>query len=297
VRTLPPVLPPGQTGQDTAPLAPAVNATSRRALWRKDRQAMLVAEFLASDEAEDLSDREAASRCADHIVEYGCDRDFGRPLRVSPAKAETFLLDYLPRKVVLSKADQEAMPHVLLAWVRWAGAKCGLTEQAIAATLDAVFDAMRTFPSVYRDPASFGLEPDMVGRLLPDGDLEALARRVFAFPLLRGTYRGSDLGTLDPARQSDRRMLLAADHDDADARHGRGERDANSEHVDRHIGLADRLWRGDPPELWEAAQRLLDLGEDRHEVLHVLMETVRAAGPRESDIAAALADLPPDLPG
>jgi hypothetical protein len=156
---------------------------------------------------------------------------------------------------------------------------------------------MRTFPSVYRDPASFGLEPDMVSRLLPDGDLEALARRVFAFPLLRGSYRGTDLATLDPSRHGDRRKLLAADHDDADAAHGRGERDANSEHIDKHIALADRLWRGDPPELWDAAQRLLDLGEDRHEVLHVLINTVRSAGPRDSDIAAALADLPPEEPG
>ncbi|HTA01909.1 MAG TPA: hypothetical protein VK802_16110 [Streptosporangiaceae bacterium] len=297
VRTLPPVLAAGQVSQEAVPVAPAVNAVGRRAVWRKDRRAMLVAEFLASDDAEDLSDRQAASRCADHIVDYGCDRDFGRPLRVSPAKAETFLLDWLPRKVVLSKADQEAMPHVLLAWVRWAGARSGLDGTAVAATLEAVFDAMRTFPSVYRDPASFGLEPDMVSRLLPDGDLEALARRVFAFPLLRGSYRGTDLATLGPATNSDRRTLLAADHDDADARHGRGERDATSEHMDRHIMLADRLWRGDPPELWDAAQRLLDLGEDRHEVLHVLIETVRSAGPRETDIAAALADLPPEEPG
>jgi hypothetical protein len=295
VRTLPPVLPAGTASQEAVPAAPAVNAASRRTLWRKDRRAMLVAEFLASDEAEDLSDRQAASRCADHIVEYGCERDFGRPLRVSPAKAETFLLDWLPRKVVLSKADQDAMPHVLLAWVRWAGARSGLHEAAVAATQDAVFDSMRTFPSVYRDPASFGLEPDMVTRLLPDGDLEALARRVFAFPLLRGSYRGTDLGTLDPSRHTDRRTLLAADHDDADAMHGRGERDANSEHIERHIALADRLWRGDPPELWDAAQRLLDLGEDRHEVLHILIETVRSAGPRDADIAAALADLPPEV--
>jgi hypothetical protein len=297
VRTLPPVLPPGTAGLDVVPAAPAVNATSKRALWRRDRRAMLVAEFLASDEAEDLSDRQAASRCADHIVEYGCDRDFGRPLRVSPAKAETFLLEWLPRKVVLSKADQEAMPHVLLAWVRWAGPRSGLTEVAVAATQDAVFESMRAFPNVYRDPASFGLEPDMVSRLLPDGDLEALARRVFAFPLLRGSFRGTDLATLDPGVQGDRRTLLAADHDDADAMHERGERHAASEHVDRHIALSDRLWNGDPPELWEAAQRLLDLGEDRHEVLHILIETVRSAGPRESDIAAALADLPPEERG
>ncbi|HSR87301.1 MAG TPA: hypothetical protein VLM11_24235 [Streptosporangiaceae bacterium] len=297
VRTLPPVQPAGVPSQPAVPIAPAVNAATRRALWRKDRRAMLVAEFLASDEAEDLSDRQAASRCADHIVDYGCDRDFGRPLRVSPAKAETFLLDWLPRKVVLSKSDQEAMPHVLLAWVRWAGARSGLDEAAIATTLDAVIDAMRTFPSVYRDPASLGLGPDMVARLLPDGDLEALARRVFAFPLLRGSYRGTDLATLDPSRHADRRKLLAADHDDADAAHGRGERDANSEHIDRHIALADRLWRGDPPELWDAAQRMLDLGEGRHEVLHLLIDTVRSAGARDRDIAAALADLPPEEHG
>jgi len=297
VRTLPPVLPAGTASLGSTPDAPAITAPARRAQWRKDRRAMLVAEFLASDEAEDLSDREAASRCADHIVEYGCDRDFGRPLRVSPAKAETFLLDWLPRKVVLSRADQEAMPHVLLAWVRWAGAKSGLDDSAMAATLEAVFEGMRTFGSVYRDPASLGLEADMVARLLPDGDLEALARRVFAFPLLRGSYRGINLSALGPSLAADRRTLLAADHDDAGLHHADAAYRVSPEHLDKHVMLADRLWRGDPPELWEAAQRLLDLGEDRHEVLHLLIETIRSAGPREADIAAALASLPPEEPG
>ena len=297
VRTLPPVLPAGTASLGSAPAAPAINAPARRAQWRKDRQAMLVAEFLASDEAEDLSDREAASRCADHIVAYGCDRDFGRPLRVSPAKAEMFLLDWLPRKVVLCRADQEAMPHVLLAWVRWASAKSGLADSALTATLDAVFEGMRRFPTVYRDPASFGLEADMVARLLPDGDLEALARRVFAFPLLRGSYRGINLATLGPSVAADRRTLLAADHEDAGPQHADAAYRVSSEHLEGHLTLADRLWRGDPPELWEAAQRLLDLGEDRHEVLHLLIETIRSAGPREADIAAALASLPPSEPG
>jgi hypothetical protein len=292
VRTLPPALPKG-----SASLLPAQAATSsmaaatRRPVWRKDRRAMLIAEFLSSDEAEDLSDREAASRCADHIVEYGCERDFGRPLRMSPAKAEAFLLDWLPRKVMLSPGEQDAMPHVLLAWVRWATARAGLSRDGVTATLDAVFDAMRAFPNVYRDPASFGLEPALVARLLPDGDLEALARRAFAFPLLRGTYHGIDLGGLDPARAADRRSLLAADHEDQFGP------PVTDQHLDRHIALADRLWRDDPPELWDAAQRLLDLGEDRHSVLHALMNAIRAAGEDENDIATALADLPPEEPG
>jgi hypothetical protein len=147
---------------------------------------------------------------------------------------------------------------------------------------------------VYRDPASFGLEPHMVERLLPDGDMEALARRVFAFPLLRGGYHGTDLATLNPAAAADRRTLMAADHDDAATSHTDTAYHISTEHLERHIALADRLWRGDPPELWEAAQRLLDLGEDRHEVLHALMDTIASAGPAETDIAAALSCLPPE---
>jgi hypothetical protein len=289
VRTLPPALARSTASQAAGPVGvPA--AASRRQGWRRDRRAMLVVEFLASDEAEDLSDREAASRCTDHIVDYGCDNDFGRPLRMSPAKVETFLLDWLPRKVMLSPAEQHAMPHVLAAWVRWAGRKSGLEAAAVSKTLDAVFDSMGTFTRVYHDPASFGLEPGLVARLLPDHDLEALPRRAFAFPLLQGTYRGTDLGALDPAKPEDRRTLLAADHGEPPG-HGSGD------HIDRHLALADRLWRGDPPELWEAAQRLLDLGEDRHEVVHTLMTAIRIAGENENDIAVALSYLPPEEPG
>ena len=252
---------------------------------------MLIAEFLASDEAEDLSDIKAASRCADHIVDYGCDQDFGRPLRVSPAKAETFLLDWLPRKVMLSPAEQHAMPHVLIAWARWAGAKSGLDIAAITKTLDAVFDAISTFTSVYRDPASFGIEPGLVGRLLPDRDLEALPRRAFAFGVLEGTFRGTDLSSLDPASPHDRRLLLAADHDDPAG----GQ--ASAEHLDQHAALAERLWHGNPPELWDAAQRLLDRGMPRHDVVHALIQAIESAGRDDRAIRLALARLPADPPG
>jgi hypothetical protein len=247
---------------------------------------MLIAEFLASDEAEDLSDRGAASKCADHIVSYGCEQDFGRPLRMSPAKAETFLLDWLPRKIMLWPAEQHAMPHVLAAWVRWSGRRRGLGTEAVSQTLDAVFGAMGTFTQVYRDPASFGLDTRLVGRLLPDADLEALPRRAFAFPVLRGHYQGIDLGLLDPAQPEARRTLLAADHDDA---HGRP---ATDQHIRRHLVLSDRLWRGDPPELWEAAQRLLDRGENKHAVQHTLMYLIRDVGNDTAKLTDELGDLP-----
>jgi hypothetical protein len=261
-------------------------AAARRQAWSSDRRAMLVVEFLASDEAEDLSDRQAASRCADHVISYGCDQDFGRPLRVSPAKAETFLLDWLPRKIMLSAAEQHAMPHVLVAWCRWAGKRRGMWQEAISQTLDAIFAAMGTFGQVYRDPSTFGLDPALVARLLPDSDLEALPRRAFAFPVLQGRYDGVDLATLNPATPEARHTLLAADHNDANGRPTSGQ------HLGRHLTLSDRLWRGDPPELWEAAQRMLDRGEDRHAVQHTLMYVIRDAGDDPARLAADLAKLP-----
>ncbi|HEY3906328.1 MAG TPA: hypothetical protein VGM14_20625 [Streptosporangiaceae bacterium] len=282
IRTLPPT-----STKVTALSEPAV-LVGRRTTWRSDRRGMLAAEFLASDEAEDLSDLEAASRCTDRIVDYGCDQDFGRPLRVSPAKMETFLLDWLPRKVMLTRSEQQAMPHVLLAWARWAGSKSGLDTAAIGKTLDAVFDSMSAFSKVYRDPSSFGLQPGLVARLLPDRDLEALPRRAFAFGVLDGTFDGTNLGLLDPADHKDRRILMAADHD------GRSGKSATGEHLAEHLALTDRLWRGDPPELWEAAQRLLDLGLDRHDVVHALMDAVGTAGPDQNAIRLALANLPPE---
>jgi hypothetical protein len=255
-------------------------------VWSSDRRATLAAEFLASDEAEGLSDRKAASRCTDHIIGYGCDQDFGRPLRVSSAKVETFLLDWLPRKIMLSPAEQHAMPHVLAAWSRWAGKRRGMAPEVIDDVQDAVFAAMGTFSRVYRDPAAFGLDEELVARLLPDADLEALPRRAFAFPVLQGHYGGVDLRTLDPADPQGRRLLLAADHNDANGR------PTSEQHLRRHLVLSDRLWRGDPPELWEAAQRMLDRGEDRHAVQHTLMYVVRDAGDDPARLAAELAKLP-----
>ncbi len=260
----------------------------KRPAWSTERRALLAAEFLASDEAEELSDLQAASRIADLIIDFGCDQDSGRPMRMSPAKVQNFMLGWLPRKVLLSVADQNAMPHAVDAWIRWSGRKRGLSDAAIGQTLDVLFDSMTTFSRIYRDPAEFGLDEKLVARLLPDSDLEALPRRAFAFPILQGKHGGVDLSKLDPADPADRRLLLAADHD---TRTGSPSAAGVGRHIDRHLALADRLWRGSPPALWDAAQRLLDTGEDRHMVLHALMDVLDAAGKDEAALEVALREL------
>lgn len=270
------------------PAASRPARTRRERGWTPERRALIAAEFLASDEAEDLSDREAASRCADRLIDFGCDQDSGKPLRMSPVKVQNFMLSWLPRKVMLSVAEQNAMPHVVDAWIRWAGRRRGLSDAAIGQTLDTLYESMATFSRIYRDPSEFGLDPTLVARLLPDSDLEALPRRAFAFPLLVGRHGGVDLGKLNPADPADRRLLLAADHD---TRTGSPSAAGVGRHIDRHLALADRLWRGSPPALWDAAQRLLDTGEDRHMVLHSLMDVLDAAGADEAALEVALREL------
>ena len=268
---------------------PVVVRTSRaKKQWSSERRALLAAEFLASDEAEDLSDRQAASRCADLIIDFGCEADSGRPQRMSPVKVQNFMLTHLPRKVLLSVADQNAMPHVVDAWIRWSGRKRGQSGLTVSMMLDTLYDSMATFSRIYRDPSEFGLDEKLVARLLPDSNLEALPRRAFAFPVLEGKHGGVDLSKLDPADPADRRLLLGADHD---TRTGSPSAAGVGRHIDRHLALADRLWRGSPPALWDAAQRLLDTGEDRHMVLHALMDVLDAACGDEASLESALREL------
>ena len=101
---------------------------------------------------------------------------------MSPAKVQNFMLGWLPRKVLLSVADQNAMPHVVGAWIRWSGRIRGLSDAAVGQTLDTLFDSMATFSRIYRDPAEFGLDEKLVARLLPDSDLEALPQARVRLP-------------------------------------------------------------------------------------------------------------------
>src|SRR2546430_16554051 len=81
---------------------------------------------------------------------------------MSPTKVETFLLGWLPRKVMLAFAEQDAMPHVLGAWVRWAGRRRGLSEAAITDSLEAVFNSLGTLPLASGAPPGFDMATSLV---------------------------------------------------------------------------------------------------------------------------------------
>jgi Domain of unknown function (DUF1841) len=134
-------------------------------------------------------------------------------------------------------------------------------------------------------------------------------RRAFAAPPAQGTYDEIDLSLLTQSDPDDRRLLIEAEHPELHAalRAGRDDIVVDGEpmsprlHVAMHEIVANQLWDDDPPEAWEAAQRLLAAGYERHEVLHMLGSVVAAelyevmSERRPADLArmrAAFAALP-----
>lgn len=238
----------------------------------------IVRDFLASDQAAELTDRVAARRCAGLIVDYGCDEDAGQPLRVSPMKTEVFLYDWLPHAVPLTEAEQAAMSEVIRAWVRWAGRRSGLPASCLTELDEAAEQFGADFPEAYADPERESSLRALLSDLddLADADelQAALERRLFAMPYNSVTIGEESFSHLDPSDEDDRHLLILSEHPEyqeaLDDPPFEGEVDGVDPrlHVAMHEIIANQLWHDDPPETWQAVQRLIATGADRHDILH-----------------------------
>jgi hypothetical protein len=134
-------------------------------------------------------------------------------------------------------------------------------------------------------------------------------RRLFVAPPAHGEYLDIDLSLLDPGDPDERRLLIEAEHPelhqaletDRDEIHVNGQAISPRLHITMHEIVANQIWDDDPPETWQTAQRLLEGGYDRHEVLHMLASvvsddvyrTLKEGQPHDPDkTRAALAALP-----
>ena len=109
------------------------------------------------------------------------------------------------------------------------------------------------------------------------GDLgEAAERRLFTMPYFDTRIGDEDYIDLNPDSADERSLLIEGEHPeyhDALADPGfEGEIDGVNPrlHLAMHEIVANQLWDNDPPEVWQAARRLRDLGEDRHNILHAI---------------------------
>jgi hypothetical protein len=246
---------------------------------------VIVAEFLASPHAAGLPE-EAAQYGARLLVDFGADYDAGKPLRVSPAKIAGFLLDWVPAKVILDDADRDALPHVVTAWVRWAGERTGLDPAAVDQLVDVARDCGDDFREAYEEGADTSPIRQFLHGLDTGGDLadaqDALARRMFAMPYFGTRIGDEDYPRLDPGDPEERRLLIEGEHPEYHAALEDPGFDDEIDgvnprlHIAIHEVVANQLWEDDPAEAWRAAKRLHDAGVDRHDVLHQLGSVVAA---------------------
>jgi hypothetical protein len=107
---------------------------------------------------------------------------------------------------------------------------------------------------------------------------DAAERRRFAVPPATGRLDDIDLSYLDPDDPDERHLLIVAEHPELqeaiDSDHPEIVIDGHTVNANLHITMheliANQLWDDDPPETWQTAQRLTELGYERHEVLHML---------------------------
>ena len=245
----------------------------------------IVAEFLASPHTAGLPE-EAARYGARLLVDFGADYDAGKPLRVSPAKIAGFLLDWVPAKVILDDADRDALPHVVTAWVCWAGERTGLDPAAVAQLVDVARDCGEDFREACEEGADASPIRQFLHGLDTGGGLadvqDALDRRMFAMPYFGTSIGEEDYPRLDPGDPDERRLLIEGEHPEYHAvledPGFDGEIDGVNPrlHIVIHEVVANQLWEDDPAEAWRAARRLHDAGVDRHDVLHQLGGVVAA---------------------
>jgi hypothetical protein len=130
------------TTDDLATLPETRSLTSDRALAAlrlrllPENDELTVKDFLDAPEAARIAKADAESRdFALKLISGFAESD---PLRWDPTTVRTFLLDWLPARALLDRADIELVPKVLSAWVRWAGRMSGLPAREVAQNVAAV---------------------------------------------------------------------------------------------------------------------------------------------------------------
>jgi hypothetical protein len=131
------------TTDNLAELPEARSLTSDRALAAlrlrllpEPEEKLTVQDFLDAPEATRI--RKADSESMNFALKLISSFAANDPLRWDAGTVKDFLLDWMPARALLDRADIELIPSVLSAWVRWAGRMSGLPAREVAQNVAAV---------------------------------------------------------------------------------------------------------------------------------------------------------------
>jgi len=139
--------------------------------------------------------RESARVVADTCLDFG-DGYLPEVLAWSPQAVELFLLDYLPRKVVMTAEDLAALPDVLRAWLRFCLARRGVADPWVEPVVEAVDVCLPEFRDAMSDSGSWGIGKQLFAGLTEAGvdltDQDAIQDAIGAFNARRLAERMVD---------------------------------------------------------------------------------------------------------
>lgn len=146
----------------------------------KDESDALIAEFMASPLGREITEQLAGTDVellVHYLVDLRADYE-GRPLRWSPTVVLHLLLDLAPRKLLLDADQAAALPAVVRAFVRFAGARTGLDDRFVEETLATIDELEPEYLDRVGDPAAAGPAKSLLGALQARGvdlnDLDAI---------------------------------------------------------------------------------------------------------------------------
>ncbi|HUU61404.1 MAG TPA: DUF6398 domain-containing protein [Acidimicrobiia bacterium] len=122
--------------------------------WSDAARGDLEQRFLASPHAANL---DADQRdLVDPLLWVGCDYGIGEPLNWSPTRAEIFLLDWVPRKLLVGRRVLRKIPALLRAFVAFGHEQIGLRDDLTAETLRAIEHFGPAYQTAITGPRSTG---------------------------------------------------------------------------------------------------------------------------------------------
>ncbi|MBB4687051.1 hypothetical protein [Amycolatopsis jiangsuensis] len=249
---------------------PEPSATEAVAAWSPVRRTEAVDRFLAES---NLSDPESGREIARLLVEHGCRTEPADPLRVGPEKLARFLESLLDGETELE--DEDAVAPVVLAWAAWGARRAELSDAAAAALVEDVTEYLAEYLADDEDDEDFSDYLD--GTESAEEVLAVVARRRFAVPETAAVIGDEELTDLDPGDPEQRRLLVIGAHPEYHESLAAEEFDGTDGlRLALETSVVDHLWDDEPPEVWEAAQRLTARGLAREAVLDQLVTVLES---------------------
>lgn len=104
---------------------------------------------------------------------------------------------------------------------------------------------------------------------------EALERRKFAMPYGGTRIGDEDYPHLNRNDVDDRQILMLGEHPDFHTSFEDEVRGSSRRvHITMDTAVVNQLWDDNPPETWEAAQRLRSAGVERLDIIHKIAEVL-----------------------